>query len=70
MSATQTQTEPPLLTLTLICPPEHTLTQPSEASTRQVTWDPKVIDNEFLHKKKMNCCPNCAHKRKNLFVPK
>lgn len=29
---------------------------------KKVSWDENVIDNEFLNKKKMNCCDFCKKK--------
>lgn len=28
-------------------------------NTKSVSWDEEVIDNEFLNKKKKNCCQYC-----------
>jgi len=34
---------------------------------KSVSWDEKVIDNEFLNKKKINCCVFCKkYKKYNL----
>lgn len=38
-------------------------------SRKRVTWDENVIDNEFLNKKKSNCC--CVYCKKiPSFLPK
>ncbi len=70
MSSTQTVTVSSYPTLILTLKNKPPPDEHNEDKKKKITWDPKVVDNEFMNKRKMNCCPNCNHKRKNLFVPK
>ena len=70
MSSTQTVTVSSYPTLILTLKNKPSPDEHNEDKKKKITWDPKVVDNEFMNKRKMNCCPKCNHKRKNLFVPK
>lgn len=76
MSLTETQIDrnPPLLILTLRQKnePETDLENRDSCSDnkKKVTWDTNVVNNEFMHKKKINCCSKCFKKKNQfLFVP-
>jgi hypothetical protein len=73
---TQTKNDGKILVLKLKCKPNNedkpeNDIQVTTNQKKKISWDPKVVDNEFMNKKKTNCCSKCLKKNKFdcLFMP-